>query len=153
MIEDLQKEYDIINAKKRALYKKIKDNNFVIENHKVVVESEAYGYFYNICYYSHFDEHLSEAIYFNYSGACEITIAEFDTIKRSIEHNDSESIKELEFDVTEHFYYTDFMKYFKIIDENNIVWQYEGNNNQAELTNDSIIKFTKTTRTKINKYN
>jgi len=173
MIKELQKEYDdvlneikTINAKKKEILNKISKNGLAVFKDEIKEDEKVYGIFYDLDFYSHFDGHASEAVYYYQSGASEISNEDFKLLKRlitefkedtngSIEDRNSKYINILceEFIsfLPDYFYNVeeDMFNFFEIVNDNNIKWTYKGNNNQSELSDGSNIVFKKSTKSTI----
>lgn len=119
-----------------------------------------FGLFYDLSFYSHFDGHLSDPIYFYESGAREVSEEDFNLLKSLIEKykeqgNDDDgtlfkATSKLSFDAPEDFWNAyNFFKHFTICKDDTIEWVYLGSEDQSELTNDSTVEIYLSTKSQI----
>jgi len=152
-----QKELDFLNerikelnTKKKKLTKEITDEGYSIIKGNIKKEEKVYGSFYDMEFYSHFDGHMSEAVYHTQSGASIITEYSYIKLVEMIEYfQKNGALSEEDFDelfedddfhieAGDWFYDTeDLFDFFKIDDDGVITWEYKGSSDQSELCDGS----------------
>lgn len=161
-VEELQKDYDAILATygeaKKAKDKfvtDIKQNGFRISGKKILADEEAYGAFYTLDYYSHYDGHTNDPIYDHHSGANLIPKETFDGLMNIVkEFQETKDAKQAQLAIDEmdeemsdldidwiFWESRNFFEHFKIESDTHISWEYTGTEDQGELCNGSHVDF------------
>ena len=159
----LTKEISELTKKKKAITKTFQDAGYALVKKKFEVDKPVIGIFHDLDYYSHFDGHTSDAIYYYVSGAEEFSDKNFNRLKEIITEfpkkgdENKDLIEELiedifidYYDFAEYFLeIEDTLSFFKIIDENTIKWTYKGDGDQGELVDNSFVEIRLTTKSEI----
>jgi len=163
---EFQIEYDFVTEeikslkkRKKTLLKFMEDSGLAVFDGKVREDEKVFGIFYDTTYYSHFDGHLSEAIYDYESGADTFSKETFVELKGLIEkyqeHGDkdgeiTEKVSCLDIEVSENILYVrSLLEHFKVIDDNTVRWEYKGDSDQNELCDGSYFEIRMETKSKI----
>lgn len=165
-LDEIDNQVKELKTKKDNLISVLSDKGFDYHRGKLSERVDTYGMFYDMSLYSHFDGHLSEAVYNDISGADEISKEDFDILKGLIEEyhkipkpkfgdampNTDEleekaswCIKNTKCD----WIYDDMLRHFKVVDDDTLEWEYNGPDDQGYIVSGSNFVVKRTTKKEI----
>jgi hypothetical protein len=164
-IKELQSQYESINERinsfnkeKKSIINQAECAGYMLKGSIFVKDEPIYGIFYDFEFYSHFDGHRSGAVNDYYIGSQLSSLEDFNTLKQLIQDNDLgeeeqiyELIQDTPLDSVGIELDTEFMSHFKIISDTEIIWEYEGGDDQGELRSGSYFTIKLTTQSELKK--